>query len=78
MHLTNGTSVTSEKVLMAIGRPPNIEPLTLNNTNIKVEKGSVWVDDFQNTSVAGVYAIGDVIGRDMLTPVAVRAGRILA
>jgi len=36
------------------------------------------VDDFQNTAVAGVYAVGDVTGRYELTPVAIAAGRRLA
>jgi glutathione reductase (NADPH) len=40
--------------------------------------GAVEVDEFQNTSAAGIYAIGDVTGRAELTPVAIAAGRRLA
>ena len=40
--------------------------------------GFVATDDFQNTQIAGVYAIGDVTGRAQLTPVAIAAGRRLS
>src|SRR6201999_4428190 len=42
------------------------------------ELGFVTTDEFQNTNVAGVYAIGDVTGRAALTPVAIAAGRRLS
>ncbi len=42
------------------------------------DSGHVRVDDFQNTSASGVYAVGDVTGRAELTPVAIAAGRRLA
>ena len=40
--------------------------------------GGVTVDDFQNTSIPGIYAIGDATNNIQLTPVAVKAGRIVA
>lgn len=62
VHLENGEIVTSEIVLLALGRPGNIEGLGLEKTGIKTLKGGfVWVDEFNNTTVPGVYAIGDLI-----------------
>uniref|UniRef100_A0AC11CKX6 Uncharacterized protein n=1 Tax=Ovis aries TaxID=9940 RepID=A0AC11CKX6_SHEEP len=42
------------------------------------DKGHIIVDEFQNTNVKGVYAVGDVCGKALLTPVAIAAGRKLA
>ncbi|XP_012879613.1 PREDICTED: glutathione reductase, mitochondrial [Dipodomys ordii] len=42
------------------------------------EKGHIIVDEFQNTNVKGIYAVGDVCGKALLTPVAIAAGRKLA
>ena len=66
-------------VLWAIGRNPNVAPLNLQSTGVALDRNHyVVTDDFQNTSVAGVYAIGDVTGRAALTPVAIAAGRRLS
>jgi len=45
---------------VALGRPPDLRNLSLDNTSVKVEKGAIKVDEFQNTSVPHIYAIGDV------------------
>jgi len=45
---------------VALGRPPDLRNLSLDNTSVKVEKGAIKVDEFQNTSVSHIYAIGDV------------------
>ncbi|XP_044767872.1 glutathione reductase, mitochondrial isoform X3 [Neomonachus schauinslandi] len=42
------------------------------------DKGHIIVDEFQNTSIKGIYAVGDVCGKALLTPVAIAAGRKLA
>ncbi|VTJ83443.1 Hypothetical predicted protein [Marmota monax] len=66
-------------LLWAIGRDPNSRGLNLNNLGIQTdEKGHIIVDEFQNTNVKGVYAVGDVCGKALLTPVAIAAGRKLA
>ncbi|KAM3848906.1 glutathione reductase, mitochondrial [Vipera latastei] len=66
-------------LLWAIGREPNTEELNFDQLNIKVDKGGhIIVDEFQNTSRKGVYAVGDVCGKALLTPVAIAAGRKLA
>ncbi len=66
-------------VLWAIGRCPVTAGLGLEERNIqKFSSGHIVVDDFQNTSAPGVYAIGDVTGQFDVTPVAIAAGRQLA
>ncbi|XP_023373564.1 glutathione reductase, mitochondrial [Otolemur garnettii] len=56
-------------LLWAIGRDPNSGGLNLNKLGIQTDaKGHILVDEFQNTSVKGVYAVGDVCGRALLTP----------
>ena len=68
-----------DALLWAIGRFPNTEALALENAGITpTGTGHVPVDDFQNTEVEGIYAVGDVTGRVELTPVAIAAGRRLA
>jgi glutathione reductase (NADPH) len=66
-------------VLWAIGRRPNIEDVGLESAGIDLDaEGYIDVDKYQNTSAAGVYAVGDVCGEPELTPVAIAAGRRLA
>lgn len=68
-----------DTLIWAIGRRPNTERLNLSAAGVAVAAdGALPVDAFQNTNVPGVYAIGDVTGRAMLTPVAIAAGRRLA
>jgi glutathione reductase (NADPH) len=80
VYLTDGSTIENvDCVLVAVGRPANTEGLCLENTNIQLGKnGEIIVDEFQNTTVEGVYAIGDVTGKYELTPVAIKAGRILS
>jgi glutathione reductase (NADPH) len=66
-------------VISAIGRLVNSEELHLDAVGIEPgDKGIITTDAFENTSAAGVYAIGDVNGKPALTPVAIAAGRRLA
>jgi glutathione reductase (NADPH) len=68
-----------DQIIWAIGRVPNSDGIALENAGLKVdEQGYIKTDDYQNTEVQGVYAIGDVTGREQLTPVAIAAGRRLA
>ncbi len=68
-----------DSVLWAVGRAPNTEGLGLETAGVATRPGGiVLADDFQNTNVSGVYALGDVTGRKPLTPVAIAAGRRLA
>jgi len=66
-------------LLWAIGRKPATDNLGLDKIGVEMDaKGHVIVDQFQNTSLKGVYGVGDVAGKALLTPVAIAAGRRLA
>ncbi|MDF2178724.1 glutathione-disulfide reductase [Aliiglaciecola sp. CAU 1673] len=75
----NGQSLLVDCLIWAIGRSPNTHNLGLEKAGVALdEKGYIWVDDYQNTRAAGIYAVGDNTGRIELTPVAVKAGRLLS
>lgn len=77
--LENGESHTVDTLIWAIGRRPNISGFGLEKTGVELtEKGYIASDEFENTSVEGIYALGDVTGKLELTPVAVKAGRQLS
>ena len=66
-------------LLWAIGRDANVAGLDLQRAGVALDDADyIGTDGFQNTNVAGVYAIGDVTGRAALTPVAIAAGRRLS
>jgi dihydrolipoamide dehydrogenase len=71
-----GDSVTleAEMLLVAVGRMPYTQGLGLEGTKIKVEKGFVQVDEYQQTAEAGVYAIGDVVPTPLLAHLASKEG----
>ncbi|KAF2435937.1 glutathione reductase [Tothia fuscella] len=74
----NGETFDVDEILWAIGRVPEVKDLDLVSIGVKTTKtGHIAVDEFQNTSVNGIYAIGDVTGQYELTPVAIAAGRKL-
>ena len=68
-----------EHVIFAVGRKANIEKLDLSAAGVTLNaKGFITVNEYQDTNVSGIYALGDVCGVAMLTPVAIAAGRRLA
>ncbi len=75
----NGETITVDCLIWAIGRAANTSGFGLEKTGVKLtEKGAIYSDEFENTSVPGIYALGDVTGKLDLTPVAVKAGRQLS
>ncbi|MCI6871164.1 MAG: glutathione-disulfide reductase [Streptococcus hyointestinalis] len=75
----SGEKIEAERVIWAIGRGANTQNIGLENTDIKLKaNGYIETDAYENTSVSGVYAIGDVNGKIALTPVAIAAGRRLS
>ena len=71
--------LTVEKVLVAAGRAPNTDTAGLKEAGVALtERGFVQVDDRFQTSVPGVYAIGDVAGNQMLAHKGSREGHVLA
>ncbi len=68
-----------DSVIWAIGRRPHTEGLGLESVGVTIdERGFVPTDEYQQTSVTDIFAVGDVTGRAALTPVAIAAGRRLA
>jgi len=67
-------------LLWAIGRSPEVEDLNLKAVGVKQDKkGHIPVDDYQNTNVSNIFALGDVCDKNFeLTPVAIAAGRKLS
>ena len=66
-------------IVWAVGRAPNTADLNLDAAGVETDRrGFVPVDDLQKTNVDNIFALGDVCGRDALTPVAIAAGRRLA
>ncbi|KAG4254706.1 glutathione reductase, partial [Fusarium proliferatum] len=68
-----------DHLIWAIGRTPETKGIGLEEAGVKLaESGHIVVDEYQNTSVDNIYALGDVTGEAELTPVAIAAGRRLA
>ena len=68
-----------DAVVWAIGRSPNTQNLEAANAGVhQDERGFIPTDKYQQTNVGHIFALGDVTGRDALTPVAIAAGRRLA
>ena len=79
VRLSDGSSVASDKVMFAIGRRPNVMGLGLDTLGVKLhEHGGIAVDEYSKSSVANIYAVGDVTNRVNLTPVAIREGHAFA
>lgn len=76
--LDNGEELTVDLVLFATGRHPNTKGLGLDALGVRLDDGRVVVDEAQRSSVAHIYAIGDVTDRINLTPVAIAEGHNLA
>jgi glutathione reductase (NADPH) len=68
-----------DQVLFATGRAPNTRGLGLEEAGVKIgRRGQVVVDDYSQTSVPSIFAVGDVTDRVNLTPVAIREGHAFA
>ncbi|KAL8293153.1 hypothetical protein RQP46_000847 [Phenoliferia psychrophenolica] len=77
--LDSGLELGADAVLFAIGRHSLTDDLGIENVGVKLEKnGDVVVDEYQTTNVPNIFAIGDVQGKELLTPVAIAAGRRFA
>lgn len=78
--LNNGEVIDDvDTVLMATGRAPLVEPLNLKGAGVEqAPRGQIVVNEYSETNVDGVYALGDVCGKVQLTPMAIAAGRRLA
>jgi glutathione reductase (NADPH) len=79
VHCDNGQTIGPvDSLIWAIGREPATDNINLESTGVELNEGGyIYTDKYQNTSVDGIYAVGDNTGRAQLTPVAVAAGRRL-
>jgi dihydrolipoamide dehydrogenase len=72
-------AIDADKILLSVGRRPNSEDLGLAEAGVAVDKrGYVTADDHLRTNVAGIYALGDVIGGMMLAHKATKEGEVVA
>lgn len=79
LHFEDGSTHETDLVLWATGRAPNVEKIGLENVGVELdETGHIKVDKYQNTTAENIYAVGDVLGKLNLTPVAIAAGRQLS
>src|SRR5205823_5855653 len=70
VELSGHDDVMADQVMFATGRRPNVAGLGLETAGVKLnEKGAIEVNEFSQTSVPHVYAVGDVTDRIALTPV---------
>ena len=78
VRLTSGNQIPADQMMFATGRTPNIAKLGLKEAGVGIAKnGGVAVDEYSRTTVANIYAVGDVTNRINLTPVAIREGHAL-
>ncbi len=77
--LSDGRTIEAEKVLVSIGRAINSKDIGLENIGVKTgQRGEIIVNDKMETSIKGVYAVGDVTGGIMLAHMASKEGMIAA
>ena len=79
ISLENGASLHADIVLKAIGRQPNTENLGLQEAGIELnDQGAIAVNEWSQSNLPSVYAVGDVTNRVNLTPMAIREGHAFA
>ena len=79
VSLENGANLHADIVLKAIGRQPNTENLGLQEAGIELnDQGAIAVNEWSQSNLPSVYAVGDVTNRVNLTPMAIREGHAFA
>ncbi len=77
--LSDGSKLEADQIMYATGRLPATSDLGLEEAGVELnQKGAVVVDEFSRSTVANIWAIGDVTDRINLTPVAIHEGMALA
>ena len=73
------TSELFDKALVSVGRKPNTDNLQIGNTDILIQKdGFIPVNEYQQTNLENIYAIGDIVGNPMLAHKATHQGKVAA
>lgn len=76
---TDGSQDVFDQVFVATGRTPNTKDLGLEQVGVeRGRSGQIVVDDYSQTNVPSIWAVGDVTNRAALTPVAIREGSAFA
>lgn len=75
-NLKSGNSIDADIVLVAVGVQPNIENIGLKKLKIKISKNGISTNQFMQTNIDSIYAIGDVAGPPMLAHKATEEGII--
>jgi len=70
------TSIPCDLVLMSVGRKPNLEGLGLDEIGVDHNSRGVKVNEFMQTNIPCIYAIGDITGKSMLAHAAARMGEV--
>ena len=76
LKLNNGEEIVADRALLSIGRVPQLDGL--ENLNLELDRGRIKVNVYQETSIPGIYAPGDVNGTKMLAHAAFRMGEVAA
>ncbi len=76
--LESGSKLLSNNILFATGREPALKSLNLNILNLKMDGIYLEVNELNQTSNSNIFAIGDIIKKPNLTPVAIEQGRVFA
>ena len=79
VNLTDGEHCPAEAALFAVGRRPYVAGLGLESAGVELaDNGAILVDEEFRTTCSSIYAVGDVIDRVQLTPVALAEGMYVA
>ena len=79
VYLSNGKYIEADQVLYATGRVPNTKGLGLESVGINLrENGAIVVNEWNQSNISNIYALGDVTDRINLTPVAIAEAQALA
>jgi glutathione reductase (NADPH) len=79
VELSDGTRIEADLLMFATGRHPHSQNLGLEGASVAMDaSGAVTVDEYSRSSVANIYAIGDLTNRKNLTPVAIAEGHAVA
>jgi len=76
--LNSGDKILTNSILIATGREPNLSSLNLDFLNLKMDGDYLYVDELNQTSNANIFAVGDIINKPNLTPVAIEQGRVFS
>ena len=77
--VTDGRVLEADQIMFAIGRSPNTADMGLEEAGVRTDKsGAIVVDEYSQSSVPNIFAVGDVTNRVNLTPVAIREGHAFA